>query len=481
MADGIPFTPAAPYQPQNPLQNISNLESIAQRQQAMEQQAIATRAKLAVGRHMQNALDPATNDIDKGKFFQGLAADPDAGPEFMNVVNLMAQKGEIDARTLGLHLENKAKEMDIAANMFVPMLDKVAQGKGITKSELWGLAGEAVHKGLYKDSNEAINVFTAMTGTIADSDKARAELVRRMAMQNENGRQALKANMLDYGTRFAPTEVIGPGGVKGRVPAGETPFVPPGARKGFGQSMTGETTAEGTPAPRSSPLVGQGESPSAPLANFVPSEPTPQTAQAKAYLSDTEGKHWLRKKEAEAQESANVSSQFETSLLQQADLLKNFEQGPLMDARSWTAEKLEGLGLPKGVVDSLMGAKNKGMDAVSAVQAARKGIYTETINALQQLPGLSRLAVYELQQAKTAIPTIETKKEAADVIFKHLQNTINIAKKQADLTGRYAQWSLQNPENKRAFSESTLEQSIRDILKHEGLLREGPITTKEKK
>ena len=147
-----------------------------------------------------------------------------------------------------------------------------------------------------------------------------------------------------------------------------------------------------------------------------------------------------------------------------------------MDARTWTAEKLSGLGFSKGIVNSLMGAKGKGMDAVAAAQAARKGLFEETANTLRtQLPNMSRFTNFDLQQAIKAIPTLETKKEAAEVIFGHLQNAINIAKESAKYTGNYAQWSVDKFNHKRAFKQSVLEQSLRDYLKYQGLLREGKI------
>ena len=97
MADGIPFTPAPRYEQQNPLQNISAMEGLAQRQQAMEQQAVSFAAKQAVGNHMQNAINPETGEFDKNTFIKNLAVDPAAATEFLPVMRMLAEQGEIEA------------------------------------------------------------------------------------------------------------------------------------------------------------------------------------------------------------------------------------------------------------------------------------------------------------------------------------------------------------------------------------------------
>jgi len=311
-------------------------------------------------------------------------------------------------------------------------------------------------------------------------------MLRRAVVHSTQAQQYIKEARLDLGTQTAQTEYIDAEGNKRIAPAYQVPGMFSPGQQRLGPQGAPQMDASGAGlAPSSEPMARQEGQPSAPpAAPFAGRlvERTPEMTQRQAYIGDTKQEHWLRKAEAAAQEDADKAVNLETTLHQQAELLKNFEQGPLMDARTWTAEKLSGLGFSKGVVDNLMGAKGKGMDAVAAAQAARKGLFEETANTLRtQLPNMSRFTNFDLQQAIKAIPTLETKKEAAEVIFGHLQNAINIAKESAKYTGNYAQWSVKNFEHKRAFKQSVLEESLRDYLKHHGLLREGKLTTKEEK
>ena len=96
MADGIPFTPAPQMNMPNPLQTISGLEGLAQRQQAMEQQQIAMQAKMAIGKHMQGAIDPNTGRMDNYKFISNLSVDPSAQAAFGDAYHMLLENGEIE-------------------------------------------------------------------------------------------------------------------------------------------------------------------------------------------------------------------------------------------------------------------------------------------------------------------------------------------------------------------------------------------------
>lgn len=486
MADGIPFTPAAPLQQQNPLQTISALENLSLKQQAMEQQAINMRAKQAVGRHMQSALNPETGALDKNQFIKTLATDPEAATEFMPVMQMLVQNGEIEARTAQTQLANIGTQMELTSKSLSPLLDKIQRGQNVSASDWAGAVANMQTNGVFDKREDAQKLLLGAAQNInAQDPQAYNRLVMGIIGRTTAGQELIKQHGLDIERALTPRPTV-VGGVRGEVPTYATPFAPPGAANLYGQPAperqpAPETTAEGTSAPRSAMPVGQMESPSAPSATFLPTEADPKTKQLMSYQTATKDEdHWLRKRVAEDQDDANKAATLETSIHQQVDLLDNFTQGPLMDTRLWTAEKLNGLGFSKGTTDLLLGAKEKGMDALAAAQAAKKGIVEEAANALHtQYPNMSRFTNFDLQMMNKGIATLETNPEAANIIFKHMQNIINIAKERASFSSKYADWSEQNYRNDRSFKRNVLDDSLRDYLKHQGLLRTGPAEIKK--
>lgn len=490
MADGIPFTPAPQMNMPNPLQTISGLESIAQRQQAMEQQQIAMQGKMAIGRHMQSAIDPATGKLDNHKFIAALSVDPAGQAVFADAYHMLLQNNEIDTRIAGQEIQNQSNRLTGIANMLTPLQRKVAEGQPISESDLSGAIAMGINNGAFKSREEGLQALTQWAGVTRNNPNAAKDIVLNLSQFTENARAALDKNMLSMEAAHKMIPMTSEFGTPYELPAYRVPgAMPPGAaqmQQGGAGFAPQENAPEAASAPREFPGARQEESPSAPPAAFPMSDlppgairkgASPAEKQVVDYMNDTEAsKHWLRKDIATAEDEANKAIAIETKLHQQVDLLKQFEQGPLMDPRSWTAEKLEGMGFPKSTINSLLGAKPGTKDAVAAAQAARKAIFEMAAGeAKQAFPNMSRFTNFDVQQALKGTPTLETKPEAAEIIFKHIQNAINIAKVRAEYVGKYGDWSVNNYRNKRAFNEHALESGFRDYLTDTGMYREGPV------
>lgn len=292
--------------------------------------------------------------------------------------------------------------------------------------------------------------------------------------------------MLGIEQAYAPVTQRSALGTEFSTPAFQAPgAMPPGSAEMFGQKPVREMTVGGASAPRAA-AVGEAESPSAPSPTYESDVPAgarrmgaaPQYKQYSDYMADTEGKHWLRKEQAERSDAADIASRLATQMKQQEELLRQYEQGPGMAVRQKIAENLAPF-VPASTIQSLMGAKSNS-DALAAAQAARKEIFTAMTSQLKTALPNQRYTNFDLQSMEKAFYGPETKKEAINVIMKHMKNVVDITKEEADAANQYADWSIENPTNKHAFNQGRLGESVRKWLKHRGLLREGDVDVTKK-
>ena len=152
MADGIPFTQYQPPQQSqaNPLQMAGQMQEMAARAQNMQLQDQQMKAKMAVGRHMQMAIDPATGEMDKYKFLTNLASDPEGRFGFQDAFHMLLENKEIEARTLGQHFQNQQARMNAMSDMMAPMQRMLAEGKEIPEGAIAGMVAQGVSTGYLK-------------------------------------------------------------------------------------------------------------------------------------------------------------------------------------------------------------------------------------------------------------------------------------------------------------------------------------------
>lgn len=479
MADGIPFTPAPRYEQQNPLQNISNMQGLAQREQAMQQQAITFGAKQALGQIMQKHINPETGEFNDVEAFGEMASHPELGP-------IMPEVTEQFLRIPGMRAESLQKVTDYHKNRLE--LDSGFFAEALGKLQMPNADPKAIALEL--------NAKRQLAGTISREENLKQAPQLIELAQNRNnferglfqgaqfGKQAQEINEKNRLNLGYLTEDVQVPETDRRSPNfGRMKMVPRylagGMTPGQANIMGGQeqmNAASGGLAPPAQDEARQGRSPSVSPAGRLTEAPI-QSKQYLDYMQDTEGtKHWLRKEETSAQEEANNAQQIETKLHKQEEVLRQFEQGPLMDARLRSAEVLSGLGFPKGIIDSLLGAKPGSKEALGAAQLARKYFFEGAANELKTaLPGLQKATNFDVQTALKASPEMTMTKSGINAYMKNFQNILDMAGERANWAQQYAGWSRNKPAHERAFNQSVYNKSLREWLDHKGLTKTGPI------
>jgi len=479
MADGMNFTQYQPPQMGNPLQAAGQAQEMAARAQAMQQQQQEMQAKLAIGKHMQGAIDPATGQFDKYKFITNLAADPEGQYGFGQAYKMMLENGEIEQRTLGQQLQNQQNKYNLVSNMLAPLQRAIADGDTV-RDKLPGFVAQGISNGVFKNHEEGMQYLVNLTGAVGKSEQAAKDLVIRMGQANDNTRASLETNMGLVRQGFAPREMFDEEGRKLQTPLRNVPGAMPGA---FAASMQAgkftNTAEEGSVAPGPQSAVGQEAQPSespAPLpSGSTYMEPTYEAENLRAFKSPKE-EHWLKQDIKEKDAAAKQANEFVTKLDHLESSFRQFQQGPGMEGRASVASALRGLGAPESVVRDLIGARTKG-DALAAVQAAQKQVFDLVTSRLREsMPG-SRYTDFDLSSMQKNTPNIGMDKDAINVLMNNMRNIALISKEEAAITRKYGDWSVKNFKNKdRAFNRSVLDDTVQNILTHKGLYRDtGPI------
>lgn len=489
MADGIPYPQAPQYNVPNPLQTMQQMQAMSARgvemeraEQAMEQQRLTFAGKQALGAIMQKHINPETGQFDHVNAFGDIASHPELSVIVPDVMDNMIRLQGTQAEVLQRQLEYKSKAASIDSEYAAEALKRAE----LPNADYGSIATDYVSKRLAVGTIDKKDA-PALTNYLVQLAKNPSDFRRSMfqsAQFGEAAQKSLEAAGLGLAQITGMQEYFDPQtGLKRKAPAYMVPGalspqqqeLAPMGLQGAGSAAVGSSA--GLP-------VREGASPSAPPPapyEGMALEPTSEMEQRKAFLSDTKGEHWLRKDITEAEREANVAAEAETKMLQQMDLLRQFEQGPGMDTRAKLAETARALNMPESIVNSLVGAKPGSKDAVAAMQAARKHIFEMTTSNLREnMPGSQRFTNFDLQSAQKATPDLSMTKEGTNIIMGHLQNAINIAKERAKVVGQYADWSVQNAAHTRAFKQHHLEDSVRKWLTHSGLLRTGPIDVTKK-
>lgn len=484
MADGIPFTPAPRYEQQNPLQNISNLQGLAQREQAMEQQAITFGAKQALGQIMQKHIDPATGEFDHVNAYGDMASHPELAVIMPDITEQFLRIPGIKAESLQKVTDYHKNRLELDSALFSDALAKLQMPNADPKAIAVELNARRQAAGtLPKD--EAV----AQAPQLVKLAENKNNFQRALFQGAQFGKQAQETNeknRLNLGYLTEEVEAFDQNpqsrtyGQKIRMPR----YLAGGLTPGQADVMGGQgqmNAASGGPAPPAPGAARQGRSPSvSPAARLA--EPPIESKQYRDYMEDTEGtKHWLRKEEISAQEEANNAQQIETKLHKQEEVLRQFEQGPLMDARLKSAEVLTGLGFPESIAKSLIGAQPGSKEALGAAQLARKYFFEGAANELKTaLPGLQKATNFDVQTALKASPEMTMTKSGINAYMKNFQNILDMATERANWAEQYAGWSKNKPAHERAFNQNIYNKSLREWLEHKGLAKTGPIDVTKK-
>lgn len=484
MADGIPFTPAPRYEQQNPLQNISNMQGLAQREQAMQQQAITFGAKQALGQIMQKHIDPETGEFDHTKAFGDMAAHPELGVIMPEVTEQFLRIPGIKAESLQKVVDYHRNRTSLDSELHAEALRQMQMPNANAQSVATDLIAKRVAAGTIT-REEATQMLPQMMGMAKNPNNFQKALFQGAQFGKASQEALDNAHVgLGYQTEEVDVPDTNPQsptyGQKLKMPRYVAGGMTPGASAIMG-TQGQMNAASGGLAPPAQDEARQGRSPSVSPAGRLTEAPI-QSKQYLDYMQDTEGtKHWLRKEETSAQEEANNAQQIETKLHKQEEVLRQFEQGPLMDARLRSAEVLSGLGFPKGIIDSLLGAKPGSKEALGAAQLARKYFFEGAANELKTaLPGLQKATNFDVQTALKASPEMTMTKSGINAYMKNFQNILDMAGERANWAQQYAGWSRNKPAHERAFNQSVYNKSLREWLDHKGLTKTGPIDVAKK-
>lgn len=490
MADGIPYPQGPTYNIPNPLQQMEQMQGMALRQaelqkmqQATQQQELSFNAKQSLGAIMQKHFDPKTGEFNHVEAFGDLASHPELSPVMADYMPQLLQMPGTQAEALRKQLEYKEKQFavnsqisaDGVAQLQVPNVDP----KSVATSVIAKMASAG---SIPKDQ---IPMFTAQMVNYAKTDpKGFAQLLYKNSQFGKDAQESLRATGMQLGQLTEQVETFDQDplsktfGQKIFVPRYAAGGMSPGVNAVFGGRQNVEAGGVAPPAGGSARQEGL---PSAPPAARL-AEPPLASTQLRDYMSDTEGtKHWLRKEETSAQEEANSAMRIENNLHKQEEVLRQFEQGPLMEARVKIAEYMRGVGMPESMVKSFLGEVKGAKDALGAAQLARKYFFEGAANELKtSLPGLQKATNFDVQTALKASPEMGMTKEGINQYMRNVQNIMDMAKERADFAGRYGRWSVNAPAHERAFSPSVYGESLRDWLEHKGLIKTGPIDVTKK-
>lgn len=490
MADGIPFTPAPRYEQQNPLQNISNLQGLAQREQAMEQQAITFGAKQALGQIMQKHIDPATGEFDHVNAYGDMASHPELAVIMPDITEQFLRIPGVKAESFQKVTEYHKNRLELDSALFSDALAKLQMPNADPKAIAVELNARRQAAGtLSKD--EAV----AQAPQLVKLAENKNNFQRALFQGAQFGKQAQETNEKNRLNLGYLTEEVDVPDTRPKLPDGSPNlnfggkirmprYQAGGLTPGQANIMGGQeqmNAASGGPAPPAPGAARQERSPSvSPAARLV--DAPVQAKSYRDYEEDTAAeKHWLRKEEKSAQEAANTAQTIENRMAKQEEVLRQFEQGPLMDARIKSAEYLSGLGFGEGIIKSLLGAKPGSKDALGAAQLARKYFYEGATDELKTtLPGLQKATNFDVQTALKASPDMLMTKEGINAAMKNLKTVLEASKARANFVSTFAPWSIKKMGEQNSFNENYYNTRLREFLEHKVYKKSGPIDVTKK-
>lgn len=199
MADGIPYPQAPRFQTENPLQQMSQMSAMAQRAQAMEQQELVNRSKIAIGNLAQQSLDPNTGELDMHKLLGLAAQHPDAAVGYTELAHQALQMGLIDAQRHNQQLEAQGRELDFMGKAFSGLVDDpdVMNNTDAAKGKVAGALAQ-IGMATGKDPKWATEQLVNFSKLQAENKMPASQYVRNAIMGSTQGLEALKASRENF-------------------------------------------------------------------------------------------------------------------------------------------------------------------------------------------------------------------------------------------------------------------------------------------
>ena len=135
--------PVQPNQGQNPIATLQGLQGLQTQQLQNNQMLMQQKAKYAIGRAAQQAVDPTTGQLDEGKFNTLIAQDPDAAYMAQDIQSAQVARRYQEAQIGKVHLDQAME----AHNMIAQDLTTLYNDPNLTSDKVWNVAKEYVAKG----------------------------------------------------------------------------------------------------------------------------------------------------------------------------------------------------------------------------------------------------------------------------------------------------------------------------------------------
>lgn len=209
MADGIPYPQGPSYNVQNPLHQMAEMGAMAQRAQAMQQQELVNRSKMAIGQLAQHSLDPQTGELDMHKLLGLAAQHPDAAIGYPELAHQALQMGLVEAQRHNQQLEGQAKELDFAGKAMASLMqDPDIQNNTPNAVGKIGAAFAQIGNAAGKDPKWATQQLLNFTKMQQENKMSPSQFVRNAAMSSTQGLEVLKNSQEMFKTMTAPVNVM---------------------------------------------------------------------------------------------------------------------------------------------------------------------------------------------------------------------------------------------------------------------------------
>lgn len=449
MADGIPYPQAPQYNVANPLQQAEQMQSLGLRgaemqrvQQGIEQQELVNQSKRVIGELAQQAIDPATNEVDMHKLLLTAASHPGARLGYLDLAEKSLNMGILDAQRHNAELDRQAKEFDFTAKA------------------MSGLADDPDVMNNTKAANGKIGAAFAQIGTAADKPRGWAterflqfqqlkmkpsSFVQQALMGTQSGREALSNARENFNKMTEPVQVMEYDPNTGeRVPVN----IP---RAEWLRRQAGQGNLVGIGSAPPGTARQQGESPSAPPATMPGEVPYSERSIAtglpagEAEIIKGRSDDWnnLRKNVYENAEAATASSM---ALEDMEGKLKSMgyrtglfspEQLQLAKAALFFDPKDQ-----SGLLSTIVDAKSP-EDAAKIIGTMeafdKQSIIDRTKNLRDSLGAAQRITNAEFKTFQDALVSLRTSPQGIQEIYKYLKKLNNLAQERANFLQDYTE------------------------------------------
>lgn len=459
MADGIPYPQGPSYEMPNPLQEMSQMSAIAQRNQAMQQQALVNRAQLGMGQLMQQHIDPATGDLDINKFLVDAAQHPDVAVMFPAIAKDALANKLTTAQILGAQIENATKQQSFLSNIAASYADKASKtGKKLDFSDIASIYAEAAAAGVI-DRKEALQgILIAKQAGVPPN-----VMVERLGQRSAQGLSMLEnaGRTTKYLQEFVST--VGPEGEPMQITREQA------------LGLAQQEPSGGPSAPRPDQMAREGEQPSVPppVKGLRTGLSPIEQATSAPYRQYQEGSGPMREYEQTVNNQAETARVVLERLQETEKVINKFKSGPLTKSRFELAKIASGLGFDN-LAERLVGGD------LSAAQEFEK---LTTRNAFEELKtalgGQGRFTNLEVENFTRSNFNLETMPEA-------IQDMMNFTKKMVDLSQQkqlafdyYKKSSFQNKTDPDSFNPGYFDLRFMNHLRNTGQIKNNAYVVKQ--